>query len=79
MLYPNPQFPLCPLLLVPLHSPRSITPSFPFRKQASQGQQLNLSLQVVVRLGTSPHIRAGPGNPVGVKGGPKREAAVKSY
>ena len=39
---------------------RSIPPLFPFRKeQASQGYQPNMAKQISIKLGTSPHIKAG--------------------
>ena len=54
------------LLPVPQQLPSPLHPSpFPFRKgQASQGQQPSMDCQVAIRLGTSPHIKAGQGNPV---------------
>ena len=56
-------------LQFPLNAPLLPTPLFLFRKwQDSQGYQPNMSYQVAIRLGTSPHIKAGQGNPVGGKG-----------
>lgn len=46
-------------------SPRSTLP-FSFRKrQASQAYQPNMAYQIILRLVTVPHIKAGSDNPVG--------------
>jgi hypothetical protein len=69
----QPHFPLLSLPQVP-PSHQSLlfpqfTPSLPFRKgQAFLGSQPNMAYKVAIRVGISPHIKAGRGNPVGGEG-----------
>lgn len=65
--------------LPPSTLPRSTPPLFPFRKgQASQGHQPNMAYQVVIRLGTCPHIEAGKATQWGWGGGKEPRTRKKS-
>ncbi|KAL6090047.1 hypothetical protein STEG23_031848, partial [Scotinomys teguina] len=54
-----------------LSGPQQLRPK---KGQPSQGYQPSTAYQVAKRLGTSPHIKAARGDPVGVKGSPEQLA-----
>lgn len=64
---------LLPLLTPMPTPPEPLSIPFLFRKgQASHGYQPKMAYQVAVLLGTSPHIKAAQGNPIGLMGSQKQ-------